>query len=282
MVVETFHILGPFNDQGVVEDTFVFSAHVRQKITSFVVKGQLLLGYVALKSEPRLQPLVKSISNTHLLRLCNRDFALAGAVSKEFKQLMTEEQRRTIQPIGCAFFRDSEVGDLGTFAARSTTFFFNGTRRVNMKVGSIGKTVEAEPAVPRLPQQNVELREICNRQEEMRRDMIKRLESSVEVALKGLSHEGFDALGGRLHEKARLADNAEAPAQAAQYMEAPLAAALGTHELTTLAPEAVGPSRAEGGMRFFNDSNSKAKHKQADDLPKGVGPPAKVQRTKDC
>mmetsp|Transcript_127833 Transcript_127833/g.239005 ORF Transcript_127833/g.239005 Transcript_127833/m.239005 type:complete len:365 (-) Transcript_127833:128-1222(-) len=268
----------------------VFTEQVKEKIKPFTTGGQHLLGWFGIESEcpSRFQLVLKNQP-----RISTADLDYIYSVGVEVRDTFKEEG---IRAVVCKFGRESEVGDIGTYVTKVESYFVaGGWPRLNMKVGSIGQTVEAEPAVPRLPPENAELREIFHQQEEMRRDMIKRLEGSVQEGLKRLNHEQLDVLGARLHEEARssvegarLSDNAEAPEHAVHDMEAPLATE--SEALASNAPELEpelepmerlpAASNERGGQ---NDArlllaSLKGKKRQQADMEKGGGPPAKMRK----
>jgi len=297
VVLEAFLILGrPFcrgvfknltDEQGRTRP--VFTEQVKEKIKPFTTGGQHLLGWFSMESECPSRFLV--LKNQPRISTADLDYICSVGVG--VRDTFREEG---IRAVVCKFGRESEVGDIGTYVAKVESYIAaGGWPRLNMKVGSIGQTVEAEPAVPRLPPENAELREIFHQQEEMRRDMIKRLEGSVQEGLKRLNHEQLDVLGARLHEEARssvegarLSDNAEAPEHAVHVMEAPLATE--SEALAPTAPELEpelepmerlpAASHERGGQ---NDArlllaSLKGKKRQQADMEKGGGPPAKMRK----
>lgn len=208
MVVESFHPLGIVNDSGPLEyDGFraKFTAEARATIAQRSSQGEQLLGIYTIKASG-------VVTSKLPFRPSWGDYQKMVAAWKEVEE--TKTMPAELKPIACFFNRESEVGDLGAFVCSSICIRIGkGFPRVQLKVSSIGATVEAEPVAPMLPPLSPDLRTIFNYSDAACRAMTEKLEHSVNDSLRSLNHERLDALGATLHDEARVANNLELTAK---------------------------------------------------------------------
>lgn len=264
MVVESFYLLGILNDTGTLTkakprdgDTkprFSFSEQVKNDIRQKCSEsgGQKPLGICCTRANALELPTGMTSRRELQLMLALRDAISPGGWFNALEG---------VTPITCCFQRDTQVGDLGAFVCTSVQRFIdNSLPAFDITVNSIGKTVEAEPAVPRLPPANISLLKVFDQAESTRCAIIGTLESSVVESFKILHQERLDELGAGLHDAARLADGVQTQASVMKEEKAPLEAETKPPEQTAPQPPVpLAPHTQQDTNRTADPSDRKRK-----------------------